>query len=323
MAKKQPEAGTNRKHRFLGNLNRYLLCYAVVFAGLMIAYIFLTYLPQPDKAVLRHYNLSLSGYYWLVSTIVALLILISTAGLYGSMVAKAYANLIKKSPDGQAINRISIGFLILSISLPFSSVLSSVIGQVVKHHTSWQPTLTIINNYIGLVLVAAAFTYIARGSEDLYRLARPRLKPLPQKMWVFLFIAASSIYSYFIITERANAQPARNPYFLPIWLVVVTLTIPYLYFWYRGFNAAYNIFLYQKHVPGPIYTSALKYLSAGITFVILSSVSTRILSSVSPSLSRLHLTPLLFIIYGFLVLEAAGYFLIAVGAKRLRQIEEV
>jgi hypothetical protein len=64
-------------------------------------------------------------------------------------------------------------------------------------------------------------------------------------------------------------------------------------------------------------------LALGISAVVVSSVAVRFLATASTQVSRLSLTPVLFIIYGFLVLLGAGFALIAYGATRMRRIEEV
>jgi len=60
----------------------------------------------------------------------------------------------------------------------------------------------------------------------------------------------------------------------------------------------------------------------GIAIVVLGSVITRIIYSISPAITNLRITPILVIIYALLVVIAAGYTLIAIGAKKLRKIEE-
>jgi hypothetical protein len=47
------------------------------------------------------------------------------------------------------------------------------------------------------------------------------------------------------------------------------------------------------------------------------------LTTVSTRLTQLSLTPILFILYALIVIDAAGFVLIAIGANKLKQIEEV
>jgi hypothetical protein len=90
-----------------------------------------------------------------------------------------------------------------------------------------------------------------------------------------------------------------------------------------GFLAAYRLYTYQRRVKGAIYRSSLIYVAVGIAAVVMSSIAVRFLATISNQLNRLKLTPVLFIIYGLLVLIAIGFLSIAWGAKKLRRIEEV
>jgi hypothetical protein len=297
--------------------------YLVLFTVFTLGYILLALLLSPNKMALHHYHLSMSGYHWLIITVIAILALTSAAALYGSLGVKKYASIIKGSPDGQALNVISDGFLLLSIALPFSFFLSIVIGITVRHHTAWRPALTIINNFINLGLMAAAFFFIAMGSKRLFKLTRRPAKRLAQDFWVFLFIAVSSIYCYFLVIEPSQDAMGRRTYFLPSFVLLIAIAIPYLYVWYKGFDAAYNLYMYQAGIKGRLYKHALNYLATGIAVVIISSIASRLITTVSSHLSELSLTPTLVIIYALLVLNGIGYILIAVGARRLRRIEEV
>jgi hypothetical protein len=172
-------------------------------------------------------------------------------------------------------------------------------------------------------LEAAAFILIARSGEALYGLVRSKLKPTVQKIWVLLFITISTLYSFYLVIRPVHDSPASRVYFLPDWLLLVTIVIPYLYIWYLGLNASYCIYVYQRKITGKLYKSALRLVSAGISLVIVSSIITRTITSLSAKLTTLHLTPLLYIIYGLLIIDGAGFVLLAAGARRLRRIEEV
>jgi hypothetical protein len=93
--------------------------------------------------------------------------------------------------------------------------------------------------------------------------------------------------------------------------------------WYKGLTAVFDLFLYQRRITGKIYKESLRYLAAGILVVIVTSVGTRVLTTISTSLSGFNLTPLLLVVYALVLLNAAGFLLIAFGANKLRRIEEV
>ena len=297
--------------------------YSAILAALIVLYIGLSLLPAPDKHALVQYHLSPLNARILSTTIVLPVIAIWIVAMYGFIKLKEYSELIKKSPDGKAFNTMSLGVLLLAIGSPITAVLSSLSVLLVRQHPSWQPTLTILNNYIGLILMAFGLYYIARGAEQLVALVRKKPSAREQHYLVLLFITLSSFYSYFIITRPIHSELEQRVYYMPNVLILLTLAIPYLYFWYRGLLGAYHLYHYQKHVEGKIYKGSLGWVAAGIATIIVSSILVRLLVTISARINRLSLTPLLLIIYGFLLVAALGYILIAMGAKRLRRIEEV
>lgn len=296
--------------------------YLALFVILTLAYLGESFLPEPDKTVLTHYHLSHAGYYRLIVPLVIMLVIIWAISLYGSLRVKSYARLIRNSKDGKGMNLISNGLLTQTISLPIVSNVSYTLNHIAKNHPHLQPTMTIIINYISLGLMALAFLFVFAGSHKLAKLIPARAKQLPNSLWQGVFIFASSIYAYFVIIQPINHPLDRRVYYLPEWLLVLTIAAPYMFFWYLGIRGAYNIFLYRRNIKGSVYKGALNNLAAGIAVVVLASVVTRVISSLSSKITNLKITPVLLIVYGLLGLIAAGYILIAVGAKKLRNIEE-
>lgn len=112
-------------------------------------------------------------------------------------------------------------------------------------------------------------------------------------------------------------------YYLPNWLIILTLAVPYVYVWCVGINAVRNLNIYKNRVKGLVYKRAIDYLAKGIAVIIVLSIFIQLIAVLSAQLNRLNLTPLLAVIYLLLVLYALGYGLVSRGAKRLKQIEEV
>jgi len=301
---------------------RFSYIFTAAFLLLTAGYLLETFIPRPDQKVLTQYHLSHTGYYELIVPLVVILVGIWLISLYGSLRVKSYARLINNSKDGKGMNHISNGLLIQTITLPLVSNISYLLGHIASAHPRLQPTMTITTNYIALGLMGLAFIFIFWGSHKLFRLIPGRAKQLPYSLWQGVFIAASSLYAYFIVVQPIHHPLDRKIYYLPDLLMVLTISAPYMFFWYLGIRGAYNIFLYRRNIKGSLYRSSLSYLAAGIAVVVLSSVVTRIISSLSSRITNLKLTPILFIIYGFLALTAIGYILIALGAKKLRNIEE-
>jgi len=64
-------------------------------------------------------------------------------------------------------------------------------------------------------------------------------------------------------------------------------------------------------------------LALGITIVIISSIIIQYVTTLMNNGNDLSFGSLLLLVYGLLIVEAAGYALIAYGARRLKRIEEV
>lgn len=301
--------------------NSAIFGYIALILALIIAYILIAVLRKPDQATLSLLHLTETAYRWLIASIVVILSAGWLASLYGSVVFKKYSRSIKHSQDGNALNTVSNGLIILSIVQPLNAVVGSVIAILDKHHPSWVPTLTIINNYFSMILMGTSLLILAFGAEKLYKIVSDKAKLLPQAYWVIGFIIASALYAYFIVIQPLHTPLARRSYYLPDWLLVCSIAIPYLIIWYMGISAAYKTFQYQKHVRGILYKSALKYFAAGLSVVVLASITTRIIVTISAKITQLSVGPILFIIYGLILVYAAGFILIARGASKLRKIE--
>ena len=297
--------------------------YSLLFVGFTAAYLCFSFIPKPETAALKEFNLTRHEYYNLIIPLVVALAVVWLIGFVGAMIIRRYAWKIKGSRDGQAMGILSNGLLVLALMQPFVSALSSLFGIIDRHHIQMVKPLTMANNYIDLALTGITFIMIAWGARRLYGLVERRAQPLPQTIWVLLAVFASAAYSFFIVIEPIHTPLARRIYFLSDWLLVITIAAPYLFFWYLGVNAAYHTMLYQRAVRGKLYKGGLRYVAAGIAVVVATSVAARIIVSLSTHLTNLKITPLLVIIYALLILEAVGFIFIAAGAAKLRRIEEV
>lgn len=311
----------NAKKFAIGLDSRFI---AGLFALLVLVYLGFSLLVAPSAAALKTYHLSVAGARAITISFVVPLVLIWTAGLFGSLKLRQYSRVVKGSPESRGLAVLSYGLLILVVTQPFASDLTSLVAQIVKHSPQTLPTLTIINNYIQILLMAAALTVIARGAAHLGALARRRSnESLERQLWALGLIAVSIFYGYFLVSHRLQGPGPSRQYFMPDWLALLTIAIPYLFFWYKGLYASFCIFKYQRNVRGLIYRHSLLYIAGGIVAVIISSIFVRFLATIADRLTRLSITPVLIIIYVFLGITGLGYILIAWGARKMRRIEEV
>ncbi|MDB5163456.1 MAG: hypothetical protein JWS12_73 [Candidatus Saccharibacteria bacterium] len=296
--------------------------YLLGFIVLVCLYAGLTVLLPPDPILYSRYHLTDAGIRFINLSFVLPIIGIWCVAFYGALQVKHYALLIKNTADGKPLDKLADGLVILVSSSPLTSSLASFSNYIGRVHPRFQPTGRIISNYIGAIVIFIAFWLISNAASSLSGQVKKKSSPLEQQYWVFGFIVLSTIYCFLLITQRAPSEP-HDPYFLPNWLLLMTLAIPYLYIWYRGLLAAYNLLFYQKKVKGSLYKQGLSHLAKGLVSVIAISILIQLLTTASVRLNRLKLTPILIIVYILLILYAIAYGYIAKGANRLKKIEEV
>jgi hypothetical protein len=105
--------------------------------------------------------------------------------------------------------------------------------------------------------------------------------------------------------------------------MVVSVIIPYLYAWFVGLLAAYEIMLFSRHSKGVLYRQSLSLLALGLVVIIASSIALQYMNSIQPRVGHLMLSYHLIITSIFRIIGGGGFVLLAVGANRLKKIEEV
>jgi hypothetical protein len=236
-----------------------------------------------------------------------------------------YAGLIKRTPEGIHFSKLADGATWLAWSLPIPVILGLTLGAVSTHWPGFRPTSIILGNYINLLLPLVAFVLISSATRGLINDAKLKLSLTNVRVIMFAFVSAGVIYCYFIFKQLdlTSLVSSNNPYFLPIWLIVVTLIIPYLFIWFVGILAAYELQLFSKKVHGVFYRQALRLLAAGLITVIASSIALQYINGVFPRLGYLVLSYKLVLVLLFRIVGGAGFILLAIGADRLKKIEEV
>ncbi len=264
----------------------------------------------------------------LLITIIAPLLSIWLAAFYGYARFKDYAEHIHGTRDGDAFSYIANGLGVLALSLPVTSIVSSIFNYFGDKNPDLIPSFTIISNYFAIGFAFVAFMIIYRGAKSLSRVVSARKAKFPRYIRYYVFLAALSLlYIYLTFTNPIRHQPNKENqeaiYYLPDWLILFTVVIPYIIIWLIGLRAFLYIKYYQRRVKGELYKKSLKQLSFGLGGVVVISIVLQYLTAFTSVFDALSLQPLLATIYLLLVVYAVGFILIALGAKKLKKIEEV
>lgn len=298
-----------------------------VFIVFSLVYLGLTFGIPPNPESLAKYNLTANQAKLLQLTISLPFVAIWLTAFYGYSKFNNYARTVKDSKEGEAWGNIVKGLLTLVFWLPINSIASIMTSYVYQNNPGNIEPAIILSNYLNLILVLLAFYYFYQGGMGLVK-SIDKTEPARLVKWALIALApAGGLFIYLAIssTNKTVAVDATTPaaYYLPDWLLVLTIIIPYIFTFYLGFRAVQSIFFYQKNVKGYIYKRSLNFLAAGISFVITSLIVLRYVASLPTIFSESTLQAILLIIYLLVILIGAGYIMIALGAKRMQKLEEV
>lgn len=294
---------------------------------LATAYILEALLLPPDAQSVRRFGVSETTIKLLGLTVTLPLIGIWFVGLYSYLKLSAYTKLISGSEDGKAFALITRGLLILTLWLPISSVISNALSYIYHQNSAITATMVIMNNYFVIMLLLGAFFLTWKGSEMLARTVKrpPRMSFVG--VTAALFVVFSALYTYAVTHNPDRRIPhggnPANSYYLPDPLLLTTIVVPYIFIWLLGTRTVQNIYHFRTNVKGVIYRQGLAALANGFAAVVLAIMSIRYIVSLSLWFNSLALKYVLIVVYLLVFGVAIGFSLLASGAKRLKQIEEV
>ncbi len=254
------------------------------------------------------------------------IVLIWWAAVYGATTFKKYAQLIKGSSDGQALNVVANGLLVLTGGLIAGSLWTTIAAGF------WPPpshtaTKIIVSNYLTILFPLLAFYVMVRGAVGLVQLSKAqsafKWSILVSLVWFILF---SSLYVGLVFSgqyRNFSPSPSITSFWLPDSLLITTIIIPNILVWALGIMTATALLVYVKSAKGILYKQAIRQLGVGLLSVIIFSILVQMWAAVGTVWAYLNLAWILIVIYIIVLLYAIGYLYIASGARRLRQIEEV
>ncbi len=298
----------------------YLLAVAIWFI-----YFIATYNPARTAASVQKYHLSAPA---VVALIISLLLPIFICWMFafsGWFYLRVYAKSISSSvPDYQGYRLLGISLSVLALSLLAPAVVTALYDRLMGGQIT--ALRTWVNTYTALIFPLAAFFLASLGSRHL--LASLKLKPEP---WIKSLAAIipmlvfAIFYLGLIFTNPArqiSTIPGLQPtYYLPDFMIVLTIVIPVIATWAFGFRTALNLEHYSHYV-SPDQKPALVNIYNGLLAIIGSVILEQVISSLGTSrLTNLNLSLILAIIYVLLAIIVVGYALIARGAKQLAALK--
>lgn len=293
--------------------------------GLALVYVLLIFWLPASRATMQAYDLSLLQYKAILFVVTLPSIIAWLAAFIGYATLRQYVRLISKTPEGTYLDKLATGCAWLAWSLPVTTIASLLLNSLGDQHPALFPSSIIVNNYLGLLLPLIAFSIIGAASRGLVAQAKLKLSLASIRIIMLLFLAAGILYCYLTFQrfDLTSLSSTQNPYFLPIWLMVLSVIIPYLYVWFIGLLAAYEIILFSQQTEGVLYRQALRLLVLGLVVIIASSIALEYLTGIQPRVGHLMFGYQLVLASIFRLIGGGGFIVLALGATRLKKIEEI
>lgn len=296
------------------------------YATLAIIYVILIFVLPGNQSIMREHRLTATEYHVLQFLVGLPLMAVWFMAFYGYAKLEEYTISIRKTPEAIGFSRLTQGCAWMAWSLPIHSIVSLVARAITSTHPGFNSAEIIIINYVDLIFPLVGFTLIGMASRHLFDRAKMTLSAASIRGITILFVAGGVLYCYLIFRQFTGTGLAAtdNPYHLPVWLTVLTIIVPYLYAWFAGMLAVYELVTYGRHVRGVLYRQAMHILVTGLFAMILGSIAFQYARSFQPA-EEAHLVLGLYLILSlaFQIVSGLGFLMIALGAARLKKIEEV
>jgi len=293
--------------------------------ALAVLYIVLIFILPANHASMQHYHLSTIEYKIATAALAIPPIAVWFAAFWGYAKLREYSQSIAKSKEGPHFARLGTGCAWLAWSLPLTSIGSLILNGLAYKWTNFHPTAIILTNYLALIIPLIAFLIIGLAARGIVGKLRLNLDLQSARLMMTFFLVSGIAYCFLIFRkiDPANLASTQNSYFLPVWLLILTVIIPYLYAWFIGLLAAYEISLFSTKVRGLLYRQALLLMVIGLVAVIIGSIALQYIGSVVPRTGDLLFNYKLLLTLVVRIVSGIGFFILALGASRLKKIEEV
>lgn len=300
--------------------------YLILVVVLWLAYAVLTLL-APATHTVNQYRINLVQVNLVRVSILIPLLVIWLAAIYAVARFSYYSHLVRESAEGGAYRKLARGIFMLFLVLVVPSFIN-LIGNFSPGSAEVEKWVTIVRVYTSVVFYLLAFWYLWQGSRQLLQTLTPRPSvDRARRCAAFVVGGLAIAYAWAIFHNQfrtVSSDPLIKPtYFLPDWLIISTIFLPYLVIWLWGIWSIIKTHAFARHVPGVIYRQAFLSLARGLTAVVLLLIGLQFVSQASTVFGHASLRAILIIIYIIIFALAVGYIFLARGAKQLTSIEKV
>jgi len=290
------------------------------FTILLIITSLLAILVPANPASLHSLQISEAAYRLVMVTLLVPYAIIWFAAFYGYDQLERYSRALIFTGEGQAFHKIANGLGVLAWGLIVQVLLSLIFNAILLSHPGFDGVKTIVDGYFGLAIALIAFVFIENGTYELVQLVRAHHSHAISRAIIVVGAIIGALFQHVIFLNQATGN---NPHHLSTYPLLFTIIVPYIFTWIIAIVSVYELNLYATKVKGLLYKHALQFLANGLSVVILLSVTIQFIDAATNPGTNSSLAVILLYDYLLLAAVALGFVLVAVGAKRLKRIEEV
>lgn len=295
--------------------------YSFIF---ILLYVILIFALPANVAVMDKYNLRESQYHILLFLVTLPYMLVWASALLSYDKLKSYCQMLKKTPEGGDFQLITKGIKYLAYGLPVVAIITFCVNSLGNSFPGFKSASIIIINYLALLVPLLTYSVIRKGTHGLLERSRLNFSFGDMRVVIIAMVVAGVGYCFFMFKKinLDNLWSSDNPYYLPAWLVLTTVIIPYLYAWLNGLLAAYELVVFSRQVPGILYRHAVRWLASGVVCVVIGGVGLQYIRTVIPRTGHLSINEAFLMTCFAYILLILGFIFIYIGAARLKRIEE-
>ncbi len=292
---------------------------------LAAVYILLTLLLPSNYLTIKNYRFSEFEYRIVLLLIAIPVICVWFVAFWGYSKLQIYSQKVADTKEGSELVTLTKGIMWLAWSLPVNAIINRILTGIADKNNSFHSASVILINYLDLIMPFIAFVLIAIAAKGLISIAKLDIGLTNSRFVMLIFIIIGVLYCYLTLKSAnlSSMSTTNNHYYLPAWLIILTIIIPYLYAWFLGLLASYELIIYTRKIEGIIYKRALTLLSVGLFSIIFSFILSQYINSIWPINGSIIFNYRLFLGILIRIMGGIGFIVLAVGANRLKRIEDV
>lgn len=296
-----------------------------LFTTLLVAYSVFTFILPASNITKAMYGLTDNEYSYLLFILRIPILLTWLLAFYSYRHLRQYAKTIADTPEGNDFSKIATGIGWIAWGYAVPAVIRTLLYAYANQYPSFLSTALIITNYMYVIVSLVAFMYISGGAHKLARANNLHLSTTQIRLAIAIISLLGILFCVLIASNLTMTSmfDSYNAYYLPNWLIWLTIVLPYVFAWTSGLFAALEIMAIAQQTKGVIYRRALFLLSVGIVLMVVSLCAAQYFRTIVPRTGHLTIGIPLWTTYFIYLLGSIGSIVLAVGALKLKRIEEV